>query len=396
MFKALHQLAQDSPIALLLSAEGENLRVTVTQKKSVGGPPLMLSVVGAPDELDTDFAREIGFAAVNVSDHVPVKEQLRSQLDGGKTLTGKSNTPDAVEKAKATPVAASTADAKPKAPNKTERKQACLDEFVRLNREHLQTQGKPIGRETFIEKSETKRDFERLFGNWTKFRTAGEKAAEKAADAERADAAVAPDTSVDGAVDDQTLSLPLDTASAIESTDAGAAAGDGGDDTSSSAAARTPQWKVELDDGTVLFEAQETAVFGQSAIIPHAGLDHVVTELIEEDHRCVVRRKFRDVVLADGTVVGSEVRAVEPGDEVTLGDVAHTVLRATSLQIIVEPPPPPPKVRNIIDDEGEKVGVHTGETKLGAELSTDSGIFTVVRVTEKAIFAEPAHTTAEA
>jgi PRTRC genetic system protein E len=446
MFKALHQLAQDSPIALLLSAEGDNLRVTVTQKKSVGGPPLMLSVVGAPDELDADFAHAIAPAAVGVSDLVPVKEQVRAQLDSAKPTSKSKPAADAVDKqaaAKTAPAATT------KEPNKTQRKQACLDEFVRLNREHLQAQGKGIGREAFIEKAETKRDFERLFGNWTKFKAAGEKASEKAAAAERENAGGA-------AVDDKTRSLLEDdapdtatnvtpTASTAESssvpddwpfpttpkdvelghdkhTGVGLdlydeegvyltsittrpAVGEivtitAGDREVVSIDARrvitkpaAALWHVVAPDGALLFEARGTDALQPGARVPHLEAEYVVVALDTETHRCVVRPKLRPVVLEDGTVIGSDPREVEAGDTITLHNIEHTVLSVEAARIVVQAPKPPPKVRNVVDDEGAKLGTYsmpaTEALTEGEEITVDGRQFTVIGFTEKAVFVEP-------
>jgi hypothetical protein len=109
-----------------------------------------------------------------------------------------------------------------------------------------------------------------------------------------------------------------------------------------------------------------------------------------------VRRKLRELVLQDGTVIGSETRELEPGTPVTVQDVTHTVLSSDSARIVVLAPPPPPKMRKIVDDEGEQVGTHEGAVEIGAELSTNDGMFRVVRVTDKAIFAEPSLTPAGA
>ncbi|CAJ0740875.1 PRTRC system protein E [Ralstonia mannitolilytica] len=77
MFTALHQLAQSAPLLVSIAAEGENLRVTVsatsTGKTGPAVHPLVL--VGAPDELDRDFAQAVQIFEPSA---LPLLEQARA------------------------------------------------------------------------------------------------------------------------------------------------------------------------------------------------------------------------------------------------------------------------------------------------------------------------------
>lgn len=67
MFKELHAMAKAATLLITASAEGDQLRVSVTPtypegKVPAGAAPLRpLSVVGSPDELDADFAAVLAF-----------------------------------------------------------------------------------------------------------------------------------------------------------------------------------------------------------------------------------------------------------------------------------------------------------------------------------------------
>jgi PRTRC genetic system protein E len=67
MFKELHAMAKAATLLMTASAEGDQLRVSVTAtypegKVPAGATPLRpLSVVGSPDELDADFAAVLAF-----------------------------------------------------------------------------------------------------------------------------------------------------------------------------------------------------------------------------------------------------------------------------------------------------------------------------------------------
>lgn len=404
MFTALYPLAKLSPIAMCLTQEGEKLRVVIQQKETKKGTPLSLSVVATPEELDDELAASIAAAAGADLDTQAVAEQVKAQLS---TEPKATTTPKSGSAEKSTKPRAAAGD---KQPSKTERKATVVDEYVKHNRAHMRKHGKPITREAFIE-AIGNRDWERLFGNWTKLKTAGEKAMKEAPP-----------------VDTDTKPLELDepgtssTEPATSAEDAPAATDNGApgpgadpaEEAATPATTATPQrewpfptaqtaapdappavaptlWEVNLLDGTRLFAGVPTKVLDVGVDIDHEGEAYLVDSVSAEDHAVWVRRKLRNVVLEDGTVVGSETRDPEPGSPITLGEVVHTVLRADSEQIVVIAPPPPPKVRNIVDDEGEKLGTYEGEIDVGGEITLEAGSkFTVVRVTEKAVFVEAA------
>lgn len=96
MFKALHQLAQASPLILTIVAEDEQLRVTLMPQldasSTVKAAPHPLSIVATPDELDADFASAIGIFAPGV---LSVLEQAQAVADANANKSGKPADKDA-------------------------------------------------------------------------------------------------------------------------------------------------------------------------------------------------------------------------------------------------------------------------------------------------------------
>lgn len=96
MFKALHQLAQASPLILTIVAEDEQLRVTLMPQldasSTVKAAPHPLSIVATPDELDADFASAIGIFAPGV---LSVLEQAQAAADANTNKSGKPADKDA-------------------------------------------------------------------------------------------------------------------------------------------------------------------------------------------------------------------------------------------------------------------------------------------------------------
>lgn len=96
MFKALHQLAQASPLILTIVAEDEQLRVTLMPQldasSTVKAAPHPLSIIATPDELDADFATAIGIFAPGV---LSVLEQAQAAANANASKSGKPADKDA-------------------------------------------------------------------------------------------------------------------------------------------------------------------------------------------------------------------------------------------------------------------------------------------------------------
>jgi PRTRC genetic system protein E len=114
MFTALHQLAQSAPLLVSIAAEGENLRVTVsatsTGKTGPAVHPLVL--VGAPDELDRDFAQAVQIFEPSA---LPLLEQARAAANAN------GNKDKAAAKAPKSSGSGSSKDAATTAGNATKR-----------------------------------------------------------------------------------------------------------------------------------------------------------------------------------------------------------------------------------------------------------------------------------
>lgn len=192
MFKELQPLAEKSPIAMIISAEGDDLRVIVTQKKAGSGRPLSLSILARPEELDTDLPGAIATASGELAKPAPVADQVKTQVDAARASakTPPRQSPAKPKAAKPKPAkrspapkpakAKKTIKVKPAAPKKAvaaagkkEPKlrasrpgaEACIADYLKLKPQY----GDKLTRELFMEKAETGRRFERVFGNWSKF-----------------------------------------------------------------------------------------------------------------------------------------------------------------------------------------------------------------------------------
>lgn len=192
MFKELQSLAEKSPLAMMISAEGDQLRVVITQKKAgAAGTPLSLSILAKPEDLDADLPASIAIAAGELAKPAPVAEQVKAQVDTARasakpprksTPKPKAAKPKPVKKHAAPKLhkVKKTIRVKPTAPrtaapaaSKKQPKlrssrpgaEACIADYLKLKPQY----GDKLTRELFMEKAETGRRFERVFGNWNKF-----------------------------------------------------------------------------------------------------------------------------------------------------------------------------------------------------------------------------------
>jgi len=192
MFKELQPLAEKSPLAMMISAEGDQLRVVITQKKAgAAGTPLSLSILGTPEELDTDLPASIAAASGVLAKPAPVAEQVKTQVDTAlasakpprkSTPSPKAAKPKPVKKHAAAkppkvnkiirvkPAAPKhAAPAAGKKPSKLRASRpngdACVADYHVLHAKH----GDRLTREMFMKEADTGRRFERVFGNWNKF-----------------------------------------------------------------------------------------------------------------------------------------------------------------------------------------------------------------------------------
>lgn len=437
MFKELHPLVQSSPLVMLISAEGDNLHVAISQKSSKKGTAISISVSGTPDELDADLPRAIAEAAGANGTKSSVAAQVKAQLGGSDSAApaaaASSTSKTAAEKAP------------PKPGSVAARKQECVDDYIKLAAEPKHKE--KLNRQYFIDKAKTGRNFERLFGNWQKFQAAAEKAMKAAAaaapGAQSATTTPAPETTtatshdVSASHEDDDTTLPLP---GVESqSDTGSS---GGSTTTSTTeeppAPQTPSpapvWRVELADNTLLFEGEQTRELTRGVDIDHGGKTYVVQEIDTDALRVVVRHKFFDVVHPDGTVLGRETRELEAGDEVSFGAMNYTIASVNNDRYTVLAPAwtfqlrdgteiskgttpepkvletlesqgikyivtevfaetfraivTPVKVRKVFNDEGALVGSFEGDLVEGANIKIDQQEFTVMGFTEKAVFVE--------
>ncbi|MFM0210411.1 PRTRC system protein E [Paraburkholderia sediminicola] len=93
LFASLHPLAQRTTLTLLITAEGDQLRVNVTPRANddtKGEKPLYpLSILATPDELDRDFAEAVSI----------YEPSTLSVLDQARAASAANGTVDAVTKA---------------------------------------------------------------------------------------------------------------------------------------------------------------------------------------------------------------------------------------------------------------------------------------------------------
>jgi PRTRC genetic system protein E len=214
MFVQLKPLVSKSPIAMQVVGEGDQLRVTIQQKRSgKTGVPLSLSIVGTPEELDRELPASIATAAGELAKPAPIADQVKAQVqaaasaaaDGGrrKAKGGKKTSAKTTKRPKTKPLKqAKTPKHKAKAgtkvrlpgkkktaspltphPSRTPSpdgvkhhaskpgRDACIADYKAMKEKH----GDKLNREFFIEKSETGRRFERLWGmSWNKFKQEAE------------------------------------------------------------------------------------------------------------------------------------------------------------------------------------------------------------------------------
>jgi len=93
LFTALHPLAQRTTLMLLITAEGDQLRINVTPRANNDGKGektlYPLSILATPDELDNDFAEAVSIYEPSV---LSVLDQARAASDAN----GSGGTPRAL------------------------------------------------------------------------------------------------------------------------------------------------------------------------------------------------------------------------------------------------------------------------------------------------------------
>lgn len=190
MFKALAEAAKRAPIAIMVTTEGDHLRVTIQQKADKlkdGQIPLSISVAQTPELLDAELPAAITEASTTTQCPESVHEQVRKQAaraaDGAKNNAEKKASkkkpaaaapkkaavkkPKPAAAAKKTPAPKKSPAAKPtKHIASKPTAEQCIAAYHAYAAAHA---GEPIKREAFIKGNPTGRRFERLFGNWEKF-----------------------------------------------------------------------------------------------------------------------------------------------------------------------------------------------------------------------------------
>jgi PRTRC genetic system protein E len=90
LFASLHPLAQRTTLTLLITAEGDQLRVNVTPRANddaKGEKPLYpLSILATPDELDRDFAEAVSIyepSTLSVLDQARAASAANGTIDAG-------------------------------------------------------------------------------------------------------------------------------------------------------------------------------------------------------------------------------------------------------------------------------------------------------------------------
>lgn len=110
MFKELFPIVERAPLMLLITREGDKLRVATTQKKGEKDDfvPLNLSILATPDELDRElpFAIAEGAAMLSAETAKSVGDQVKGQVENAKTADAPVDKKKSTRKAPAAPKAA--------------------------------------------------------------------------------------------------------------------------------------------------------------------------------------------------------------------------------------------------------------------------------------------------
>lgn len=409
MFKELYPLAQSSPIVMLVSAEGESLRINITQKAAKNGKPISVSVLASPDELDDELPDAIAEASGQTGDRRAVAEQVREQFGGAKPA---APAPKPAPATTSTTTPQAKAGAAPAPNSKAAKKQECIDDYIRLAT-NPKTRAK-LNREYFIKQAKSSRNFERLFGGWTAFKKAAEKAlaASSKADetaASAADAGTPQDTDGAPPVDDRTLNLPLEQEGAeaqeISESDA--------EESTTAPASEAPQpapvavtsvpdswpfatppvdivkneptddvsqgWDVYDEQGHYLSSVQGTPpVVGRVIRL----LDHGDVEATQVDGRRVITkpaaREWMVRVVGSGRFLfnARETRKLAPGEALDHQGVDYLIaeLDQAHLQCWVRR-----KLRKLISDAGEDLGASELDVEPGSPIALEGIDHTVMR-----------------
>lgn len=88
MFKELFPIVERAPLMLMITKDGERLRVHITQKKDDKDDftPLNLAIAATPEELDAELPMAIAEGAAMLSDEKPksIADQVKGQVEQAK------------------------------------------------------------------------------------------------------------------------------------------------------------------------------------------------------------------------------------------------------------------------------------------------------------------------
>lgn len=416
MFKELYPLAKDAPIAMMITAEGDNLRVMVQQKDD-SDTPLSIAVLATPEELDAELPAAIKQAVGTPESKTSVADQVAKQLaqtaaNVRKPAKKKAATkPPAPTKSAATarPVAkgkpAATKPAVEAKPNKDD----CLDDLATMQAKH----GDKLKRDLFMKESATGRRFENLFGNWGKFLEAGKRRAAKLAKASPPPGAPA---ATGG--DPNSLPLPLDANTGSTEQAAPSApcyseanAGDPSNKTDGSTALtdpapvqnaqedhgrgeEAPRVPAQPEDaaGTETLKIDGTSDPSETQSTPAAELIAAEDPPAANNADLPAERVGRKVTTMGGVIIAAHC-TVEP----TVGTVYDVVENSSGKlikvrvrtfndhSIFVDPIPetPPPLMRKIIDEEGNNLGEYGGTGGPGAAIRVNGKEYIIETATPK-------------
>ncbi|MGX7006187.1 PRTRC system protein E [Caballeronia sp. KNU42] len=104
LFSSLHPLAQKATLIVLITAEGDQLRVNVTPQAAEDKPGKKtlypLSILAAPDELDRDFAEAVSIYEPGVLSVIDQAYRASAANGGSKATTPALLAPGAITKGK--------------------------------------------------------------------------------------------------------------------------------------------------------------------------------------------------------------------------------------------------------------------------------------------------------
>lgn len=121
MFKELFPIVERAPLMLMITKDGDRLRVHITQKKDDKDDftPLNLAIAATPEELDAELPMAIAEGAAMLSDEKPksIADQVKGQVEQAKDAADEGDKKPS--KAKKAALAPRKKVAPPKKPAKT-------------------------------------------------------------------------------------------------------------------------------------------------------------------------------------------------------------------------------------------------------------------------------------